>query len=193
MLLVLLQNGMGKKWHSSSLLFPPNAYIKYEGCCKESYYYREVISLWATSPLTTESDSGTAPKTRLCKGSLSQLYPASWQLLVSNLQHTCLYSPAQCLQLVQCCNLMISLCTKLSSAELLPVQSSSTFHLHTWLLLLKPNILHLSWLNLIQGYWTLLPACHILQAHSLPRDPFPDATWNLPKKLLKTSESYETV
>lgn len=112
--------------------------VKYDG---------EVISLWGTSPLTAKNNSGTAPKTSLCKGSLPQLYPAFWQLLVPDLQHTCLYSPAQCLQLVQCCSLMISLCTQLSSVELLPVQSSSTFHLHTWLLLPKPNALHLSWLN----------------------------------------------
>lgn len=181
--LVLLQKGMEKNLHSSSpLSFPPLPPSNNEGCCKESYYDGEVISLWGTSPPTAKNYSGTAPKTRLCKGILSQLCPACWQLLVSNLQHTCLYSPAQCLQLVQCCNLMITLCTKLSSVELLPVQSSSTFHLHTWLLLSKPHILHLSWLNCIQGYWTLLSACHNLQAQSLSGDPFPDATWNLPKK-----------
>lgn len=178
--------GHGKKAQLLPALFPSTASFKYEDYCKESYYDGEVISLWGTSPLTDKKNvSGTAPKTRLCKRSLSQLCPACWWLLVSNLQHTCLYSPAQCLQLVQCCSPMISLCTELSSAELLPVQSSSTFHSHTWLLLSKPNILHLSWLNCIQGHWTLLPACHILQAPSLSGDPFPDATLNLPKKLVK--------
>lgn len=59
-------------------LFPPTASFKYEGCCKESYYDGEVTSLLGTSPLTAKNVSGTAPKTRLCKGSLSQLSPARW-------------------------------------------------------------------------------------------------------------------
>lgn len=59
-------------------LFPPTASFKYEGCCKESYYDAGVISLLGTSPLTTKNFSGTAPKTRLCKGSLFQLSPAQW-------------------------------------------------------------------------------------------------------------------
>lgn len=50
----------------------------------------------------------------------------------------------------------------------------------------------LSWLNCIQGYWALLPVCQILQSQSLSRDLFPNATWNLPKKLVKAGESYET-
>lgn len=54
---VLLQKGMEKKWHSSSLLsLPPTASFKYEGCCKESCYDGEVISLWGTSPLTTRNN-----------------------------------------------------------------------------------------------------------------------------------------
>lgn len=84
-----------QKWHgekdgtANPCYLSPNASFKYEGCCKECYYDGEVISLWATSPLTAKNYSGTAPKTRLCKGSLSQFHPARWQLLVSDLQHIC--------------------------------------------------------------------------------------------------------
>lgn len=64
------------------VLLPPIASFIYEGYCKESYYDWEVISLWRTPPLTAKNYSGAGPKTKLCKGSWSQLYSACWQLLV---------------------------------------------------------------------------------------------------------------
>lgn len=47
--------------------------------------------------------SHTAPKTKPCRGSSPQLYPACWWLLVSDLQHH-VCTAQQCLQLVQRCN-----------------------------------------------------------------------------------------
>lgn len=42
-----------------------------------------------------------AAKIRHSRGSLPELCPASSYLLASDLQHACLYTPAQCLQLLQ--------------------------------------------------------------------------------------------
>lgn len=150
-----------EKWHSSSLLsFPPLPPSNMRAVAKKVIMMQELFLFWEPLPSLLKTSQVQHLKPDSAKEAYFSSPQHSGWLLVSDLQHTCLYSPAQCLQLVQCCNLMISLCSKLSSAELLTVQSSSTFHLHTWLLLSKPNILHLSWLNCIQGYRTLTSLSH---------------------------------
>lgn len=138
--------------------FPPTTPIKYvSGYSKKSYHDGEVTSLWGTSPLAAKNLADTVPKTKTLQRKLISALPSTLVTSCVRLATHLFVQPsafAACAML-QPGWLRTSLCTKLSSAELPPVQSLPTLHLYTWLLLSKPNILHLSWLNHIQGYLTL--------------------------------------
>lgn len=147
MLLGLLQRDMEKKWHSS--LFPPLPASNMSAVAKKVIMMEKLFIFGEPHPSLLK----TTQEKHLKPDSAKEAYLSSTQhagdflrptynTLVCTAQHNVcsLCNVASLISL--CTQLMISLCTQLSSVELLPVQSSSTLHLHTWVLLSKPNILH---------------------------------------------------